>query len=728
MGFADAIGQAIGRRRADPPQAAMTDSERADDTRVSPGLQAQRNQDRLRILQQEFADNPDDPALKSELARAQGSTPINQQSAGGFADSIAKAIGQADSTVKPARRSLVDQIPGMPPSPPEPAEPAVPEGPTLMDRVRGARTSMNADANPNGLGEAILTGISGTIAQPIGAVAGILRTLTGGKYGTQEGIRMGEDRAKEVADSLTYQPKTQLGNDIMSGIRKIIDVTKMQGMGPTEAITLAGVAAGQGMLRSPSQPSPVLSKLTPVRSNSMDALMPERAAASSTANSAQFGSVGAAAADNKTQARAMASAATPEMQAIVDKATKKGNVDLGILKRHVEADSLPIPVQLTKGQATQDIHLISEEMNKRGASPKLGDRFNQQNKALTANVDAIRENAAPDVFAQTKPEHGGILIDAYKAKDAALNKGISANYKALTDANGGQLPLDVGAFVKSADAALHKELLFDHVPPAIQATIKRLNDNGSMTFENFESLRTRLAAIQRSNVDGNVKAAAGVIRNALEDMPLPEGAAGLKPLADQARAAAKARFDLLRSDPAYNSVVTGKATEGNFIDKYVLNGDLKAVQTMKNNLAADQTAQQAMSSGAINHLKGSAGIVNGEGTFSQAGFNKALDKIRQQGKLNVVFPPEQAKQIETLGNVARYTQIQPKGSYVNNSGTLVGALAEGAKTTAEGAANVAAKGVPIGTWTRKLLQGRANAKALNETLQPGAGILLKNVK
>ena len=43
-------------------------------------------------------------------------------------------------------------------------------------------------------------------------------------------------------------------------------------------------------------------------------------------------------------------------------------------------------------------------------------------------------------------------------------------------------------------------------------------------FENFESMRTNLARIARSNADGNVKAAAGVIRSALEDIPLRPGA------------------------------------------------------------------------------------------------------------------------------------------------------------------------------------------------------------
>ncbi len=541
---------------------------------------------------------------------------------------------------------------------------------------------------------------SGAIAAPIGAAAGVVKGFTGGKYGTAEGAREAQRYASEVASSLTYQPRSEGAQENLSMIGKAVDASKLAGLGPSEGISLSGVMAG------PARVPKAIPQAQPA------------------ANASRFASAGAAGADTLTQAKTMVAGASPEIKAAVDKAGR--NVNLDVLDRHVQADSLPIPVRLTKGQALQDPVLISQEQNLRGKHQDFVRRYEEQNKSLIENTNAIRESAAPDVYTTTKPAHGEAIIDAYKSKDAALNKDISAKYKALSDANGGQFPLDGKVLVSSADDALHKQLLYDHVPDSLRKTLDRIGKDGKMTFENFESLRTNLARIQRSAADGNEKAAAGVIRQALEDMPMPQGAENLKPLADAARSAARERFALIESDPAYKSVVRGTASADKFIDKYVVGADLKHVQTMKQNLSHDPVAQQTMAAGTIDQLKDSARVIENTGNFSQAGYNKALEKIRP--KLDVLVGPDQKKQLEDLGAVARYTQIQPRGSFVNNSNTMTAAVAEHAKGAAEGAVNVASGGIPIGTWLRKLGGKYVEHKTINESLQSGAGIKLKDVK
>jgi len=86
-----------------------------------------------------------------------------------------------------------------------------------------------------------------------------------------------------------------------------------------------------------------------------------------------------------------------------------------------------------------------------------------------------------------------------------------------------------------------------------------------------------------------------------------------------------------------------------------------------------------------------------------------------------------AQTLDTLGNVARYTQEQPRGSYVNNSNTFVAGAANAAKSALEGAANVYAHGVPVGTWTRQSLAKRAVAKDARRALEPGAGMKLSRL-
>lgn len=445
-----------------------------------------------------------------------------------------------------------------------------------------------------------------------------------------------------------------------------------------------------------------------------------------------FGSVGSAGTSGVEMARTAVQNASPQLKDAVERGIKSGTpINQRILDNYVAAESLPRPVFISKGQASGNPVLISQERNLRGKFPEFAEGMNRQNKELAENFPFIRDKAAPEAFGTNQVQHGGAAIDSYKALDAARNKVISANYKALEDANGGQFPMDVRAFVKDATEQLHKTLKYNHVPPEIAKDIKDIQKNG-MTFESFEALRTNLSRVQRTSSDGNQRAAAGVIRDALERMPMPETTVGsslegsatvgsnLKQLADKARTSAKERFDAIDADPAYKAVVNGKAVADNFIPKHIISGSTKDVERLMTSL--DDGGRQSVRAGVLDVLQKTA--MGGEtgGNFSQAAYNKALDKIRT--KLPALFEPETIKELETLGRVAKLTQDQPVGSFVNNSNTLVGALAEGVANTAGGVA--AAHGVPVG-WIRKQAEKISERRAVREAFRPGAGVLLKDL-
>lgn len=410
--------------------------------------------------------------------------------------------------------------------------------------------------------------------------------------------------------------------------------------------------------------------------------------------------------------------ASPGLQkAIIDTTRKTGGaVNPEVLNRRLEADSLPVKMNLTEGQATQDPSIISNEQNMRGKHPELAQAFNQQNGALVDNLHAIRESAGPDVFSTNPVEHGDMLIQAYKEKGAAADAQVSANYKALKDAAGGNFPVDANALLNNATKALHGELLYDHAPKAVMSTLGRLADQGNMSFENFESLRTNLARIQRSSLDGNERAAAGVIRNQMEALPLAPGAANLKPLADTARASAKAQFQALDADPAYKAAVNDEVSPDKFVSKFITGSSATrdSVAKMKVNLADNERASQTMGVAALDHLRDQAKIDSmGNGNFASATFNKHLEAMRP--KLQSLVPPEQAQQLDTLGNVARYTTAQPKGSFVNNSNTLTGALASHG-------ANVLENVVPYGNVIRKGVGMLSDRAAVKRALDPASGL------
>ncbi len=600
---------------------------------------------------------------------------------------------------------------------------------TLKSRVMGSLQGESAGDQVLAAGETALAAGSGLGATILGGLHGLYKLATTGS------TDQAADAVRSTQGALTYQPigeKAKGAVETLGSGQNPLNWLPMAGKAIAEkgvdtGVLSPGVAATIEAGSALAGPGGAL-KLgqRAMRGGAAETL----GKAAETAGEAKpYGSVGSSATARASGLEADLASATPELRKAVS-LVKETELNPEALARQLEADSLPVPLRLTKGQATQDVGLLSHEQNIRGKSEEMRNRFNEQSGQLLENVNAIREKAAPDVYGTNHVENGQALIDAYKATDDALRTDISAKYKALEDANGGKFPVDGVAFVDAAEAALQKALKSEFVPAPIARQMEKFKDGAPMTFEQFEAMRTNLAAEMRKaerSGDGNAAYAAGVVRDALESLPMTGDAAALKPIADSARAAAKARFDLLKKDPAYKAAVNDAVAPDDFINKFVVKGKSGDVATMVEHLGKDSVAHQTMAAGVINYLKSRAGIVNEAGIFSQAGYNKALQELKP--KLLTIVGHEAAKQIETLGNVARYTQAQPRGSFVNNSNTLVGSMAEGAKNIAEGTANrVLGLGVvPVGSLVREAAAKRATTKEVMNSLQTGAGISLKDV-
>jgi hypothetical protein len=424
--------------------------------------------------------------------------------------------------------------------------------------------------------------------------------------------------------------------------------------------------------------------------------------------------------------------ATPEFKQLYGN-MPLDKVNTPTVLRHLEGDSLPIPIRLTKGQASGDLVQISREQNVRGRNPEIAYQLQNQNQGLVDNIPAIRERVAPDVYSPKTIDSSTAIMDSYRKLDQDRSTQISQAYKALEDANGGMFPVDGMQLAKNADALLAKKLKTNFVPPEIAADLKRFREGEPMTFEQFEALRTNLAAeirkAERSG-DGNRSAASSLIRQAMEELPLTGEAEGLKPIADQARKLSRERFQALEKDPAYRAVVNDVVPADKFFEKFVINGHNKNVRTMVDTLGAGSEGHQHMAAGAINWLSDRAGIVDGKGNFSQANFNKALKKLDDANNLQQVFTPEGQTMLRTLGNVANYTQFQPRGSFVNNSNTLVAYLKEKGASGFETGANVLGLktiGYPVGSEARRVIGAARERKFVKEALEPGAGSTLEEI-
>lgn len=617
------------------------------------------------------------------------------------------------------------------------------------------------------LGEIVATPIMGAVGGVLGPVAGVIESVQSGKYGTQEGVKIGEEKAAAVQQRLMPELKTPQAQAVLGAVQKGMEASKLPQVGVPELMGIApAVAPAAKQVTTPLREAAAELKVMPPKPTTLG-VPGQPAAAPTTVPQAgranqplihpitgetvlptdpkyadvaklkgiqieqpQTGrvSMGAAATPDATMVRQALQSATPEFQQLYGN-MPLDKVNMPVVMRHLEADSLPIPIRLSEGMATQDPVLISKEMNRRGRVPEEARRFTEINNQLVENVPLIREKAAPDVFATKTIESSQAIIDAYKALDDNRRAEIGAAYKALEDANGGQFPVDGVRLANNVEAALSKKLKSEFLPSSIKSQLERFKAGEPMTFEQFEAMRTNLAAEMRraqKSGDGNLEAASSIAMGELEKLPMLPQAAHLKPLADTARKLARDRFNELKKDPAYKAAVDDTVPADKYFNKFVINGINKNINTMVNTLGRDSVAHQHMKAGTINHLSDKAGIIDGRGNFSQANYNKALKQLDDVNNFGVIFDPETQLQLKTLGNVAAYSQFQPRGSFVNNSNTLVGFMAN----RAEQAGNLVGLGkfgIPAGTIVRQKIQKVRERKEFEKSWEPGAGSTLKEI-
>lgn len=447
-----------------------------------------------------------------------------------------------------------------------------------------------------------------------------------------------------------------------------------------------------------------------------------QAAAGRSATSGNAGAAGTAVDTSKI---------TPESQAELARiGESNGNVHQGALGRVHEAESLPVPIRLTAGQARGDTGMISEEFNTKGQENNaIGNRYDEQDQALKDNLLHLHREASPDTVANNPIQNGQSIIDSLKRYDQPKVAEINAAYKSAKDANGGDLQMDGTGFADSADAALKPQGRSRFLPASARGIIDDVKESGGkMSLDDFEGYRTALANEARKAQiagDGNAVAAIGKVRDALENVQPIGASAKAKALYDNARTLAKNRFSELEADPAYKAAVDDDSPIGQqsdladkFADKYVLGGSKAALQRLRPKL--DDEGGHAVTSSAMNFLQTKAGINpdTGAGKFSNAGYNAGLTKITPKAQ-ELLGDQELIDNTRKIGNVANYTQNLSRGGYANTSHTFV---AEKAAEIGEHAINAAAHGLPVGTVARKFLANRSRAAAVREALKPGAGL------
>lgn len=562
--------------------------------------------------------------------------------------------------------------------------------------------------------ETALTLATGAVTAPFAAVEQLGSDIYGKITGKPN---VGQDVFAQRMKAGTYVPRTESGKEMVETVSKAFEATKLP---PVLAPELTAVTAAGRLPPSKPEGKPKMTvkeyekAKTTIETQDPPALP-------------GLASVGAAGRRDPVAIQAAIDALPVELQNQV-KGIPVNRINLQALESHVQALNLPTPIYLTRGQATGDLVALSNELNRRGELQNIAYRMGETNKALIKNLSDIRDLAAPDLPGSKSSDFGQIVIDTYKGIDNDRRTVIGNLYKDLETAAGGNFPIDSRTFVNNADAQLSKKLKSEFVPPTIQRQLQAYRDGGRMDFEQFEALRTNLATEIRKAEragDGNASMALSIIRDSLEDLPLTGEAAALKPLADAARTAARERFEALKRDPAYKAAVDDKVAPENFVETFVLSkgkGTEKNVQTMMDALGKGTDGQHAVAANIIEYLRNKS--VDQQGNFSQAAYNKALQEL--DPKLQNIFDGASAQTLRDLGEVARKVMAQPKGTFANNSNTLVAGLAQRVggviSKGAEQTLNLAVPGASIGTAAAQVRARRAGRQFEEQSLEPLAGV------
>lgn len=559
---------------------------------------------------------------------------------------------------------------------------------------------------------------TGAVAYGTGTLEGIAQSIAEGKFGTQEGVRMAEETAAKRAGQYTYEPRTEEGRKQVAAIGKLGEV-----LAP-----ITPVAGEIAALREMAQPYAAVRV-----GQAIDTATP---VVRQTSQQIQQAATGAA-----QQAKRVAQRVIPQQ------AAKAGSVGAAAtpeaIMRQAQAEQLPVPVQLTKGQATREFGQTQFE-RETAKLPDVGaplrDRYATQNEQVMRNFDAwIDESGAiaPDLRSVGKSVDQAIVNKSKTAKAK-----IRAAYKDAEKAGELEQPIETPALVAHLNDAIPEvataPVLDTAIKKAVQLGIAEQGPDGTLIpkaapLKNVEAFRQ---AMNRASdpLDAPNMRQITIMKGLIDDAT--ENAGG-----DVYKYARRLRKDyanefenravisqLLRTKPG----TTDRAVAfEDIFKKTIIDGSLDDVRNLRKTLqTAGSEGQQAwkeLQGQTMAQLRdaaygNSARDERGNPILSAAALDRRVKSLDADGKLDFIFGKKGAEQIRTLNDLAKVIFTAPPGS-VNTSNTAsalrvaLDAFATGTLTGIPAPAVTALRAVAGKIKDRKLakrvkdaLQGTSTAK------------------
>jgi hypothetical protein len=588
----------------------------------------------------------------------------------------------------------------------------LPQQPGVMDQIVGA-------------GETALTLGTGAVGGTLGTLAGTLQGLSqqilSGQFGTPEAMRAVEQAAAKGAQALTYQPRTQAGQDQVQAVGQVLAnvlppvlpaiaapgavMQAARTAAPTVgAARQIGTAAGQRAATATGQAiaRPVQAATTAVR----ETLGMEPPAVATTAPAAAGARVSGGA------------AATPEA-----------------MRRATTAESLPVPVTLTKGAATRDAQQLAfeKEQIKSDLGGPLRQRAEENNLQALQNFDALVDMT--DAQLMDLSSTGGAVVKSLTEGLTAAKNRTRAAYKAAEKAG----ELENNVTLNSVVDYINENIPEGDLAPVLKAAQQKAIAIGAaapdadgrlvaqpITLRQAESLRQ---TFQRAGFEGADQFHGGSLRRVFDVET--EGMGGdLYKKARQTRIDQARKFEnraiVARLIKNRKGMEDPQVAADQVFRKSVLNSSPEEITFLKRVLVTSgkdgQQAWKELQGATVRHLRDEA--TKGMGMDSQdrpmispAKLHQSVQALDANGRLDVLLGKKNAQTVRDLDDVVRYVTTVPPGTLVNSSGTagtLMAAIAEAGATGA-----LTGLPLPVASGLRQIIkmrqEGRTKAR-INEAL------------
>ena len=498
---------------------------------------------------------------------------------------------------------------------------------------------MGAIETPFALGATLASGA-------IAPIAGVIGTLTSGKYGTQEGIRAGEEAAKSVM----YQPRTQVAREALGAVGEFLQPVT-SALPPTlgSVGTTLNALAPASVMQANALARPVVRQVTAPVQNALANVM--------TREQPVMPGVGAA--------------STAE-DLIRQERLNRLNIPATLGERTKNLPQQQFEADVRRGVVTG----ISEDAKVKLSEQMRAFETNKQ-KAIVQNFERMTNEVGAEVADPTQMRAVGKIVD--KALNDEYTKKYDA-YKSLYAQadNAGetlqQVPYqNLIDFIETKTPTQRKTL--DPILDSVAESL-RMNDpqgTGTISVRALEDIYQQIGTVKDS---ANAKPMKNIITQ------MGEGAGGeLYQKARAARAQLAKEFEDVNRVDKLLSTKTGYADRRVALDdvfKYVvLDGSLEEMRTVTKLLKKagpeGQQAYKELQGQTIQHMKD---LLTKSDQPSFRNLNTVINQLDAEDKLVYMFGKTGRNEIMDLRDAIKDVLVKEPGAvnYSNTSGAVLRGL------------------------------------------------------